>query len=830
MVALCRRYFKNNEAYTKWWSFTEGILYLKIGKYDITYCKYAEDIFTALMKSGEFNENPSLLLFFIGHIYYEMGKLVTDIEASINYYNQAQRCFKRIENQTNDNIYEAIINNMLGNISLKSENLSRSNDKSYSEAENYYIKALNLYPQFCFPCNGLGNIYRECGIYDKAIHYYKKAATIDETFMYPWNYMGDCFRYLEKYDIAFQCFKRAIELSNNDNVIMPLYGLGRIYYELGNRKNNNEKYYYKALEYFKSVEEKAPTYPPQIRFALKDMAQVYQKLGNYDEAIGKYDIIIGYGMFKKQRNYDDLIKYEKEICRNKLSYIKECNTLSASEDPAYYIMCRTFTQGIQKRVNDMKESFDVNFLRREKISISSFVKIKNDCMDNAILAPFMKETRETGNNNLFFEVLRRWNSYTPIIRDGRGGGYYLKVNDIGIVIDPGFNFIKNFMEAGHSFLEIDIILITHAHDDHTSDLESILNLHYRYNKLLKETVLVRDLAKELRISSNEVLNDERNKEIINKRYSECKKRLILLTSEGVICKYTGIFNEKAKQIKNEFNYNEIIGNKNQEYKDYEIFYKSFCCGDEVIINEELVIQAIRANHRDLIKDKQCLGFVIKLRDEIIVYTGDTGWYGKDRVSHQMQLEEIRIKNNKARKIVLIAHLGGFVEEENLYLNSSYSKDDVNAYYRNHLGRLGLVRVVEALQPDICLISEFGEEFNGLRIKLSEIFEIAFSKGNFNTKFIPADVGLRLNLDKNTANGQTESIPSVKVISGIDFKNKSIRYEYVSPEDVAVGEFRNKNALYYYKRGLNSVSDCIQAFLEGYIDDDDISGASLKLSF
>jgi len=67
----------------------------------------------------------------------------------------------------------------------------------------------------------------------------------------------------------------------------------------------------------------------------------------------------------------------------------------------------------------------------------------------------------------FLSVLRKWNSYTPIIPsekgDNKGGGYFLYHKGKGIVIDPGFNFIENFYQEGFKVADIDAILITHAH-------------------------------------------------------------------------------------------------------------------------------------------------------------------------------------------------------------------------------------------------------------------------------------------------------------------------------------------------------------------------------
>ncbi len=100
----------------------------------------------------------------------------------------------------------------------------------------------------------------------------------------------------------------------------------------------------------------------------------------------------------------------------------------------------------------------------------------------------------------FLVVLRRWNSYTPSLPTDHqkmgglsqysiGGGYYLFLQSkegslnhgYGLVIDPGYNFIHNFGAAGFGLDDIDSILMTHAHNDHTNDFESILSLLYQRN-------------------------------------------------------------------------------------------------------------------------------------------------------------------------------------------------------------------------------------------------------------------------------------------------------------------------------------------------------------
>jgi tetratricopeptide (TPR) repeat protein len=83
-------------------------------------------------------------------------------------------------------------------------------------------------------------------------------------------------------------------------------------------------------------------------------------------------------------------------------------------------------------------------------------------------------------------ILRKWNSYTPAIpsvNDERnpGGGYFIWHNGHGTVIDPGYNFIENYFNAGCRICDIDNIVITHAHNDHTNDFEALRALLFEYN-------------------------------------------------------------------------------------------------------------------------------------------------------------------------------------------------------------------------------------------------------------------------------------------------------------------------------------------------------------
>lgn len=58
---------------------------------------------------------------------------------------------------------------------------------------------------------------------------------------------------------------------------------------------------------------------------------------------------------------------------------------------------------------------------------------------------------------------------------------------IGIVVDPGPDFIENLYRTGFSLGDIDMIVVTHDHVDHLNSLESLLSLlNYRDSMLLRQ--------------------------------------------------------------------------------------------------------------------------------------------------------------------------------------------------------------------------------------------------------------------------------------------------------------------------------------------------------
>ena len=115
------------------------------------------------------------------------------------------------------------------------------------------------------------------------------------------------------------------------------------------------------------------------------------------------------------------------------------------------------------------------------------IQSARDERDRDLLERISRKCEITDQNDNTFYVLKRWNSATPRYppeepTESLGGGYFLLWNKKGIVIDPGYDFLRIFYKKGFGLLNIDLIIVTHAHDDHCQDLEAIFSVLYKLNK------------------------------------------------------------------------------------------------------------------------------------------------------------------------------------------------------------------------------------------------------------------------------------------------------------------------------------------------------------
>lgn len=298
----------------------------------------------------------------------------------------------------------------------------------------------------------------------------------------------------------------------------------------------------------------------------------------------------------------------------------------------------------------------------------------------------------------FLSILRKWNSYTPVLPPkggtSKGGGYFLYHNGIGIVIDPGFNFIQNFFEQNFKIDDIDAILVTHAHNDHTVEFESIFSLLYKRNKNLSE---------------------------------DAHKKIDVYLNLGSFKKFASFFDLSHKNYPNYIR-NIVLLDSHNEYKVPKDNWEA-----------DITIFTTKAQHHEIITCTYALGFIIKCGDKIIRFTGDTGWNPKiedenQRLMDSKQLDKIDI---------LITHLGSIEDSEfNFNFEKAITENiQEKVFYEQHLGILGCICMMHKYRPELTIFSEFGEELKAIRKDL--ISKISKAMEMYS---IPGDIGLYIKLD------------------------------------------------------------------------------------
>ena len=328
--------------------------------------------------------------------------------------------------------------------------------------------------------------------YESALPHYKQALKLNPKNPFLLKNLGSTYALLGKEEIAIEFFDRALEIKPDDYTSLQQKGVLLI--KLG----KNEE----AIEFFdRALEIKSDNWNVLISkaFALekidrnKDAEKIYKNLKLNLHKIKdkelKYLINFKIGIYEKTKpSTQEEVKKSSDILNKVIDAFKD-----KKED-------------FFKSINKIESNFET-----------------------------FTDTRRSIPNDFpsFLSVLRKWNSYTPIIPsekgDNKGGGYFLYHKGKGIVIDPGFNFIENFYQEGFKVADIDAILITHAHNDHTVDFESILTLIYKYNDAIEDSVK-HEMKGE---------KDIKIKQEVENRLNEQGKKIDLFLNVGTFMKYSG---------------------------------------------------------------------------------------------------------------------------------------------------------------------------------------------------------------------------------------------------------------------------------------------------
>ncbi|TRZ89769.1 MAG: MBL fold metallo-hydrolase [Methanosarcinales archaeon] len=384
---------------------------------------------------------------------------------------------------------------------------------------------------------------------------------------------------------------------------------------------------------------------------------------------------------------------------------------------------------------------------------------------------------------LHFVGLQRWNSLTPAQGRSVGGGYFLYhtgangIVDLGIAIDPGFDFVRNFFRNGFSLKDLDIVLISHAHPDHLWDFESIVQLLHDLDnkKRIKHqinVILTLGIYQRLQhIITNQELRQFMNPLVIDIRKEVDPgffKNLGQVPSE----------NNKSKEEKLKYCFKFIQKQEEEKGTDAPI-WKSILPGINDSSNSNRVVEVwpTCAYHDDYSEISDSFGFKVKINfsdhDEKAFrfgYTGDTKWVGNDLYNngcplqnyqddfscinehkdHEPLWKDVASQYNECDAVLI--HVGSLIDHKSKDKNKRIFK-----YYsdprkcenlirdENHLYLMGLIRFLRSLcgnsndKNKLILIGEFGEELRGgIRTDITKRLQYAI-KGA--PPILPVDVGL-----------------------------------------------------------------------------------------
>ncbi len=296
------------------------------------------------------------------------------------------------------------------------------------------------------------------------------------------------------------------------------------------------------------------------------------------------------------------------------------------------------------------------------------------------------------------KMIRKWNSSTPLYSQNAslGGGYYLTLKNKhgetkGIVIDPGYNFLEIFREQLLGVQDIDAIIITHDHDDHSEAVEGILSLVAKYNDY---------------------------------RLHGPSKVIDIFGSPGIMLKYQGLFSKTDKTGQNEIHFQLMIPGNRISAIDGEPTMDKY--GFNITVNQ--------AYHPELWTNQEsAVGLTIETNllcnhhPLKIGITGDTRY-------------EPFLGNQYQDAQVILLNIGSLEKEEGKFLHS-------------HLGLCGSINLLKEARmgkPLLAILTEFGEEFRGRRKTISKIIELWAQPMepqlmNHELRVIPADLNLEIDL-------------------------------------------------------------------------------------
>lgn len=288
------------------------------------------------------------------------------------------------------------------------------------------------------------------------------------------------------------------------------------------------------------------------------------------------------------------------------------------------------------------------------------------------------------------------------------GGIYIRWNDIGIAIDPGQGFVENMYKHNLYVQDIDVVVITHFHIDHTGDIRLIDDLNRNINGVVYdfESVDDEEIYKEYYKPTHMIkwyVDKDTGQYYMNRLSSLINEIKIVEPNENI-----GI-HEGIKM--NTFHTDHVKIGKIERAQDHSI-----------VMNENNMPKV-----EEYFSDKTfgiCLELELKDGNfSRVGYSSDT-MYSDKIVSGLLKCDYV------------IANISGIYKDDFLMISPK----------KAHLGYLGCVQLMKKIKPKIMIISEFWNGTTDSRMDICRELEKEFiSDTTHETKVLPGEIGLDIDL-------------------------------------------------------------------------------------
>jgi Tfp pilus assembly protein PilF/ribonuclease BN (tRNA processing enzyme) len=339
--------------------------------------------------------------------------------------------------------------------------------------------------------SNLGIALSRKGEYDEAIKAYRKALE-DEKYDTPGrllNNVGIALSRKGEYDEAIKVYRKALDEPRYDTPGQTWNNLGLAHAAKGEHT--------KAIKAYRKALEDPNFDTPGC--AWNNLGNALASKGERDEAIKAYRKALD------DPKYDTPAKAWANIAKTFVEAGKRRQAQEAFEkaltcpDPqgGDHARARWGLQILKSKIEPDALSPDDRAMAGRADSSASRDGVESTGIESGVIAAIHEAgdtqyekyiAKPNSKRDDTLSILRGWSSAVTLLegseRRWRGGGYFLKWHGYGIVIDPGFDFLRNFHDTAYHGREINAVVVSHNHPDHNSDLKDIDDLCYELYKRL----------------------------------------------------------------------------------------------------------------------------------------------------------------------------------------------------------------------------------------------------------------------------------------------------------------------------------------------------------